>query len=288
MVKKRIGEILLEKRVITPKQLEAALAHHRRTGNRVGTSLVATGAISEATLCHALSEALRIPEIDLRKVAPEWAALRAVTLRFCETHDVLPISLDETRSRKVLQVAMADPLNLPVAEELGFTTGFKVIANIATLSGIRTAIDYYYRKKSREPQLSEEEEASGVMTLVRPGGGEVRVTTSTEMPAVRGALTDETPVVTGRIIESETRKQEVTSRSALADLIQQRAEQRKRRRKGITSSVTDDLSYLTGTEVPNELDETEELERRFWALLRLLAKKGLISKEEFLSELDEE
>ncbi len=286
MAKKRIGEILLERRLITPQQLEGALAYHRRTGHRVGTALVATGAITESTLCHALSEALGLPEVDIARTSPDWGALRTLDVRFCETHDLLPYALQEHRGRNVLKVAMADPLNLPAIEEIEFTTGAKVVPSIAALSAVRTAIDYHYRRRSAEPVLTEEEEESGVMTLVRPGGEAVRVTTSTEMQAVRGGLTDGTPVLTGREIPAEGRR-DVTSRTALAELIRKRAEQRKRRRSG-SKAVSDDLSYLTGGPAPDEADEMEKLEHRFWTLLRILAKKGVITKEEFLAELDED
>jgi hypothetical protein len=284
MAKKRLGEILLEKKIITQQQLETALAYHRRSGHRVGTSLVLTGAITEATLSHALSEALGLPAIDLKKTVPEWGALRLLDARFCETHDLIPIALDDHRGRKVLKVAMADPLNVPAVEEIEFTTGVKVVPAIAPLSTVRAAVQAHYRRRSQEPSLSEEEEASGVMTLVRPGGTEERIPTDTDALKVLAGVPEDAPVINGLEIPEDS---EVTARSALADLIQKRAEQRKRRRKG-TKSVADDLSYLTGLSAPDEAEEIQRLEHRFWTLLRILAKKGLLTKEEFLSELDED
>ncbi len=81
--------------------------------------------------------------------------------------------------------------------------------------------------------------------------------------------------------------QEVTERTALADLIKKREQQRAQRRASAKSGlegVAKDLAYLFGA---GEESDIEKLERKFWALMRLMARKGLITKEEFLEELDE-
>jgi len=70
----------------------------------------------------------------------------------------------------------------------------------------------------------------------------------------------------------------------LAELIREQAAQRKIKRSKATQ-VEDDLSYLFGVKTSSVNDQIEELESRFWALLRIMAKKGLITRDEFLREL---
>jgi methylphosphotriester-DNA--protein-cysteine methyltransferase len=62
---RRIGDILVGKRWITPEQLERALQRHKETGERLGSVLVHMGYISEEQLLRALSEQLDRPAIEL-------------------------------------------------------------------------------------------------------------------------------------------------------------------------------------------------------------------------------
>ena len=50
-------------------------------------------------------------------------------------------------------------------------------------------------------------------------------------------------------------------------------------------SVAKDLDFLFG-ERPDEETDTEKMERRFWALLRIMQRKGLLTRDEFLAELE--
>src|SRR3954462_1560146 len=87
-MRKRIGEILVERGAITPEQLEAGLKAQRQTQQRLGATLVSQGLITEPMLVQALSEALGIPVVDLRTVNPDWAAVHLVRARFCEQHEL--------------------------------------------------------------------------------------------------------------------------------------------------------------------------------------------------------
>src|SRR5262245_18826762 len=64
MARKRIGELLLERKAITPQQLEQGLAHHRKTRQRLGVALIQLGFLTESALAQVLSAALNIPAID--------------------------------------------------------------------------------------------------------------------------------------------------------------------------------------------------------------------------------
>ncbi len=83
---------------------------------------------------------------------------------------------------------------------------------------------------------------------------------------------------------------------SLEQLIQER-EQKQRLKRGqsrpgarpSTGGVSADLDSLFGESAPAEpVDRVEELERKFWALMRIMARKGLLTNEEFTRELDDE
>ncbi len=294
MARKRIGELLLEQRAISVAQLEAGLAAHRKSGQRLGATLIAQGAITEATLAGALSQALGLPLVDLTNTPPEWAAVHMLRARFCEQHDLFPIALESAGGRKQLVVAMSDPLNVTAVEEIEFTTGLKVSPRVAPLSVVRGAILRYYHKVPVAAPAASRTTAPG-----RPAAKPVKAPPpATARPAPAPAQAEDDEEV---IIGEELPPGEMTQRTSLAELIREREEQSKQKRGQPGASakskapapspgaagVLDDLDYLFG-QAREDPDRVEELERKFWALMRIMARKGLLTNEEFTRELDEE
>ncbi|MGI5863921.1 MAG: hypothetical protein ACOX6T_17955 [Myxococcales bacterium] len=271
MARRRLGELLLVRRVITQAQLDQGLTYQRQTGHRLGSALVALGFLTEQQLCAALAEAMGLRAVRMPPDELDWEALQTLRGRFCEANDLFPLTIDSSNpARKTLTVAMADPLNIPAIEEIEFTTGVKVVPVIAPLSGIRAAIRRYYFKQQAQPAARVPAQAPDQMTILRPGGREDVISTSTgdeDLP----------------MLEDDAIK-ELTQRTELAELIREQAAQRKMKRSKVTQ-VEEDLSYLFGSKPSSVNDQLEELESRFWALLRIMAKKGLITRDEFLSEL---
>jgi hypothetical protein len=273
MARKRIGELLLERGAITPAQLEAALQAQQHSRQRLGVALVSLGAITEKTLAHALSEALGVPVMDLMARQPDWSAIHLLRPRFCEQHDLFPVALETVGGRRLLVVAMADPLDSTAIQEMEFTTGLKVSPRVAPLSAVRGAIQRYYHR------------AAQGTAAAAPAASE----------AVPEALEDDVEEI---IVGEELPPGENTRRVSLEQLIQEREQQRKLKRGQArpasvkrAGDISAELDSLFGDVVPaapEPLDPVEELERKFWALMRIMARKGLLTKEEFTRELDDE
>lgn len=259
MARKRLGEILIEREIIDGDQLNSALAYQRQWGHRLGVSLVAKGFISEGVLTKVLSESLNIPMIDLASITPDKEALRLLNPTLCETNDLIPVRFTGDKPRKMLTVAMSDPLNVSAIEEIEFTTGCPVQPVLAQISSINQAIRRYYRGEHVQiAPLRFQVNKPGVetMTLVRDGGEEEVVEISAEG--------------TGRrVIEL---REEVTDRTALAEI-------EAARRLGRTGAST------PGKVSQIDIERMDALENKFWALMRVLARRGYITKEEFLKEL---
>ncbi|MCE9670914.1 general secretion pathway protein GspE [Myxococcus stipitatus] len=287
MARKRIGELLLEQRAITVAQLEAGLSAHRKSGQRLGATLIAQGAITEATLAGALSQALGMPQVDLAAVTPEWAAVHMLRARFCEQHDLFPIALESVGGRRQLVVAMSDPLNVPAVEEIEFTTGLKVAVRVAALSAVRGAILRYYHKVPVTPAGG----APSAAAAPRPARPRPVAPARPAAPPSDEEVEEDEEVIVGE----ELPPGELTQRTSLAELIREREEKQKQKREQAATKpkpatgggVLDDLDYLFG-QAREDPDRVEELERKFWALMRIMARKGLLSKEEFTRELDSE
>ncbi len=255
MSRKRIGELLRERNVISQEQLEAGLSAQKRTRQRLGVTLIEQGVLTEAQLADALAASLGLPAVDLSKVQVDWSAVHMLRARFCETHEVFPFGIDgKGTTMKRLVVAMSDPLNQPALDEVEFTTGLKPSPCVATHSQVREAILRFYHKVT----ASASSPAPGGATMgLMPSPGE-----------------DAELVVVGEEIIS-TRTQIPADVELPAKAVPKKP----------NAGMSKDLEFLFGLK---SNDDVETMERRFWVLLRLLQKKGLITREEFLSELGED
>jgi type IV pilus assembly protein PilB len=145
LIGRRLGDILIAERLVSREQLAQAVAEQKRTGEKLGSTLVRLGHITEEELVHFLSRQYRVPVVTLpeRKIAPE--ILKLVPPSVARKHDVIPIA---RRSPTSLILAMADPSNLPAVDDISFRTGLKVIPVIATPTAIRQAIEAWYQRES--------------------------------------------------------------------------------------------------------------------------------------------
>ncbi len=285
MPRKKLGELLIERKMIDEDQLSSALAYQRQWGHRLGAALLAKGFITEAQLCKALGDELSIPLVDLSDIEPDPKAFRLLKGPFCESHEIFPYALDESRGRRRLTCAMADPLNVAAVDEIEFTTGCKVRAVLAPLSQIHSAIRRYYlgahtviRKVPTRPERRPSR-AEAEMVVMRPGGVEETVDTRMHRtdPGTHPSLVEDEEVV--------LLSDEVTSRTDLAEMVREReARERARRRK--SESTQEDLDFLFGVNTQDH-ERLDKLERMFWGLVRVMAKKGHITKEEFLAAIGE-
>ncbi len=208
-----LGRLCWSGGAITPEQLEAGLEAQRQTQQRLGATLVSQGAITEPMLVQALSEALSMPVVELRRSTVDWAAVHLVRARFCEQHELFPYALESVGGRRQLVVAMTDPLNQPAIDEIEFTTGLKVSPRVAALSAVR----------ARHPALLPQGARRG-RRPARPGprapappGAPGTASGPPARPAVpaRAAEDDDEEVIVGE----ELPPAEKTERTSLAELI---------------------------------------------------------------------
>ena len=105
---RRIGQILLERGLISAPQLEEVIKEQLSTGRFVGELLVARGILSEEQIARALSEQLGFAFVDLKTIEPEAKALELIGRDICEKYLMIPVFL----SQNSLTIAMANPLDV--------------------------------------------------------------------------------------------------------------------------------------------------------------------------------
>lgn len=121
-IKKRLGELLLESGIITDQQLQAALEDQQRTRKKLGDVLLAQGVLTEHQLIEVLEFQLGIPHVTLSRYQIDAKLSQVIPEQMAKRYQVLPIRVD---GRK-LMVAMADPLDLFVIDDLRMSTGFTI------------------------------------------------------------------------------------------------------------------------------------------------------------------
>jgi DNA-binding response OmpR family regulator len=141
--RKQIGKILLRQRALTPEQLDQALSENR--GGRLASRLAADGTITDVSALKALSEQHGIPGIDLGQVCLRLDILDLFPREIAERHMLLPVLMRDDR----LFVAMANPRERKVLDELEFVTGKKVYPYVALETSLAHVIAEAYLRKAR-------------------------------------------------------------------------------------------------------------------------------------------
>jgi len=166
--RKRLGEMLLEAGIVDSTQLQAALGHQRRWGGRVGQALIDLNMATEEQIVSTLATKLGFERVALDQV--EYGsglelALRLVPHEFAERNQLLPFAADAHN----LLVAMADPSNVGVIDELAFRTGRRVKMAIAGDREIARAIRrLYLADKLGVEAISFDENDEGPTEMVGP------------------------------------------------------------------------------------------------------------------------
>ncbi|MFO0600103.1 MAG: hypothetical protein U0228_32640 [Myxococcaceae bacterium] len=122
---KRLGELLLEERLVTGAQLDEALETQVIHGGRLGTNLVELGFLKEADLARVLGHQHNMPFAS-GEMVPDPAALAVAKRQFYDDADVIPMRIDATR----LTVAVLGPAQMKALDELAFKAGKRVVAVI--------------------------------------------------------------------------------------------------------------------------------------------------------------
>jgi hypothetical protein len=141
--KRRLGEMLIEAGAIDATQLQSALGHQRRWGGKLGQALVELGLATEAQLVEALSRKFGFELVDVAALTPSpqlEAALRLVPRDLALRQTLIPVASDSSS----ITVAMADPSNIGVVDELAFRAGRRVKVALAGDREITAAVRRLY------------------------------------------------------------------------------------------------------------------------------------------------
>ena len=136
----RIGEILVEKQLITEEQLTRAIAEHQKSKEFLGQTLIRLGFISEEKLLKILAEQQGLIFLNLKDVKFDDEIIKKMPAKFAWHYKIMPITL----KGNVLTVATSNPFDMWSIDDLETNLGFRVETVLALSSDIVDAIRKYY------------------------------------------------------------------------------------------------------------------------------------------------
>jgi len=174
-MRKKIGELLVESGAVTEANVRNALGHQRAHGHghRLGRILVTMGLVSPAAVARALATQFDLPFIELPEVPPEVTA--TIPLDFQAEHRVIPFRLEVEGRSERLHIAVEDPADLTVVDELRFQLRKNVRVYVAAADDIDNALSLARGEKLEvvEAIALDEESGSGEMSIERDRPGMV-------------------------------------------------------------------------------------------------------------------
>src|SRR5438552_2549895 len=167
----RIGDLLVREGLITREQLDKALQEQKQNGTRVGYNLVKLGFIQEIELTKMLAKQFKLPAVDLSRFEVDPKIAKLIPADLALKNLVIPLK----RDGRTLTVAMADPTNLGVVEDLKFITRYDIFPVVAGEYTLRTLIDKIFGTQ-------DEQQLKDLMASVEGTGadGDVEVVKETE------------------------------------------------------------------------------------------------------------
>ena len=167
MARKKLGEMLVEAGVLAEQSLRMALSEQRRWGGTLGRILIDMKLLSEAELVGTLGKQLSLPTIDLDTIDIHPTVLELVPGEVAEQHSIIPFA----QPMKFLDVAMAEPTNLGVIDELRIRTQLNIRPYLAGPKMLERALAKHYRRGFGR-QLNRRDEDIAIEShgdLVSPG-----------------------------------------------------------------------------------------------------------------------
>lgn len=139
-VAKKIGELLLQEGLISKEQLDRALNEQHQTGERIGGVLLKLGFVSEEMLTEFIAKQYSAPQVNIAKLTVPKDVLGLIPLDIAAKYQAVPFGVMGT----TVNVAMADPGNLFVIDDMRFLTRKNIQVHVASEPAIKKLLSQFY------------------------------------------------------------------------------------------------------------------------------------------------
>ncbi len=158
MPKKRIGDLLIERGLITDKELQFALDMQKQTHEKLGAVLINNKIVTPENMAQTLAIQLEVDYIDLGKVSIPQDMAELVKRNTARQNHLVPVQ----KQGDTLFVAMDDPLNYYALDEVRKATNLKVVPLIATHVGVERAINTLYGNENANQAIADFKRERGI------------------------------------------------------------------------------------------------------------------------------
>ena len=138
--KVRLGDLLVQKGIITEEQLSEALKQQKEKKLMLGEMIVSMGFASQSQINDVLCEHLNIDFVDMREEEPDPQVLSLLDESIMRKYTLVPLRHDNNNAG-ALQVAMADPMNILAMDDINIITGMQVVPILANAQDINAFLD---------------------------------------------------------------------------------------------------------------------------------------------------
>lgn len=143
ILNKQLGELLIERGVLSEEQLEKALSLQKEKGGLIGEILVELGFAKEEDIAQSLTAQYGFPYLPLSNYDISSEIIDIVPGRVSRQYLLVPID----KIGNNLTLAMSNPLNVQAIEDVELLSGCSVQTFVSTSSDIKRAIEKYYKNK---------------------------------------------------------------------------------------------------------------------------------------------
>ena len=149
----RLGDLLVEKGLISEDQLMQALAAQKKTGQKLGRTLITSGLITEQSMLELLSTQLQVPFIDLKQYKYEAETVQIIPETMARRYRVISLKKNPDGS---LLIGMADPTDIFAYDDLAKHLKCHLHLAVVREAEIISTIDMVYRRTAEISNLAEE------------------------------------------------------------------------------------------------------------------------------------
>lgn len=142
LITKQLGELLLEKGIISKAQLDKALNIQKEKGGLIGQIFVMLGYVKEEEIAQALTVQYGFPYLPLENYEISADMIKLIPENVAKQYNLIAID----KIGNLLTISMSNPLNIQAAEDIEMLSGCKVQVFISTMTDVTNAIKKYYGK----------------------------------------------------------------------------------------------------------------------------------------------
>ncbi len=174
---------LVDRKLLTQQNIDDAIEEEKKTGKNIFKILIDYDYIAEEVLLSTVAKWLSVELVDLSKLNIERDAINKISASTAKFYSIMPIKIEAGG----VVVAVSDPLNMKLIDDLRFVTGLNIKMVMAKEDAIKKAIDRYYgeEEESLGDVIDEAKKTSSKTVVKKSDGADKLKEIASQAPVVK-------------------------------------------------------------------------------------------------------